>query len=50
MYREQAIRLGVEKLKGNTAVIAEYRSADTAGRARIQVTPEILVKDTLLRN
>jgi hypothetical protein len=49
LYREQATVLGVERDGSVTAVIIEYRTTDSAGRAHIQVTPQILIEDKVLR-
>lgn len=49
LYREQTTLLGVERDGSVTTVIIEYRTTDTAGRAHIQVTPEIAIEDKVLR-
>jgi hypothetical protein len=49
LYREQVARLGVDRNGKSTALVMEYRAADAVGRARIQVTPHVVIEDTFLR-
>ncbi len=49
LHREQATLLRVEKSAATTALIMEYRASDAEGRARIQVSPEVVIRDTFLR-
>jgi hypothetical protein len=49
LYREQATLLGVERSGRITALVMEYGTADAVGRARIQVTPELVIEDKFLR-
>jgi hypothetical protein len=50
LYREMATLLTVARTGSAREVIIEYGSGDWFGRARVQVRPEVLIKDTVLRS
>ncbi|MDR7252424.1 hypothetical protein J2X46_001400 [Nocardioides sp. BE266] len=49
LFREQATRLTIERDEHGTALVLEYGGPDGAGRARIQVSPEVVIEDNFLR-
>ena len=49
LYREMATLLTVVGTGSAGEVIIEYGSDDWFGRARVQVLPEVLIEDTVLR-
>jgi len=49
LYREMATLLTVVGTGSAGEVIIEYGSSGWSGRARIQVLPDVLIKDTVLR-
>ncbi|WIM99879.1 hypothetical protein ACTOB_003546 [Actinoplanes oblitus] len=50
LFREMATLLTVVRTGSAAEVIIEYGSNHWSGRARIQVLPAVLIKDTLLRS
>src|SRR5512142_2720344 len=50
LFREMATLLTVAGTGSVAEVIIEYGSNGWSGRARIQVLPEVLIKDTLVRS
>lgn len=50
LYREMASLLTVAGRGGSAEILLEYGGAGHSGRARVRVTPEVLIEDTLLRS
>ena len=49
LYRERATLLSIERVGESTALVVEYRAANAVGRARIEVTPAVMIEDKFLR-
>jgi len=50
LYREMATRLTVIGAGSTVEIMIEYGSEGWCGRARVQVLPEVLIEDTILRS
>jgi hypothetical protein len=50
LFREMATRLTVVGTGSKGEVIVEYGSTEWSGRARIQVLPDVVIEDSVLRS